>query len=332
MRIFLTGGAGYIGSHAALAVLDAGHEPVLLDNFSNSVPEVADRLGAIAGRRLSIIKGDVRDKGLVRAALSGEGIDAVIHLAASKAVAESVADPLAYYANNVGGTLTVLEAMEAEGVRNFVFSSSAAVYGEPQRLPMDEDHPTQPVSPYGQTKLICENILSDLVRADRGWRASILRYFNPVGAHSSGVIGEDPTGVPNNLMPLIVRAALGQADHLDVYGTDYPTPDGTAVRDYIHVVDLAQAHIVALEALGKGEALQLYNLGTGHGTSVAQLIDAFEQATGTKVPYVAADRRPGDAAAMYAAVRKAEQELGWRATLDLPEMCSDSWRFATRFR
>lgn len=330
MRILLTGGAGYIGSHTALAVLDAGHEPILLDNFSNSVPGVVDRLGEIARRPLTIINGDVRDLGRVRAALSGEGIDAVIHFAARKAVAESVADPLAYYANNVGGTLTVLEAMEAERVRNFVFSSSATVYGEPRQLPMDEDHPTLPASPYGQTKLICENILSDLVRADRGWRASILRYFNPVGAHPSGLIGEEPTGVPNNLMPLIVRAALGETDHLNVYGTDYPTPDGTAVRDYIHVMDLAQAHVVALQALGQGEALQLYNVGTGRGTSVAQLIDAFERATGTKVPHVAVGRRPGDVAAMYAAVGKAEQELGWRATFDLPEMCSDSWRFATR--
>jgi UDP-glucose 4-epimerase len=330
MRILLTGGAGYIGSHTALAVLDAGHEPVLLDNFSNSVPDVVDRLGEIAGRPLTIVNGDVRDPGLVRATLAAERIDAVIHFAASKAVAESVADPLSYYANNVGGTLTVLEAMEAEGVRSFVFSSSATVYGEPQRLPLDEDHPTQAVNPYGQTKLVCENMLVDLVRADRGWRASILRYFNPVGAHSSGLIGEEPTGIPNNLMPLVTRAALGEIDRLQVYGTDYPTPDGTAIRDYIHVVDLARGHVAALEALGKGEALQLYNLGTGHGTSVLELIAAFEQATGASVPHVTAARRPGDVAAMYAAVGKAERELGWRATHDLAQMCADSWRFATR--
>lgn len=332
MRILLTGGAGYIGSHTALAVLDAGHEPILLDNFSNSVPDVVDRLGEIAGRPLTIINGDVRDLALVRSVLTSENIDAVIHFAASKAVAESVADPLTYYANNVGGTLTVLEAMEAEGVRTFVFSSSATVYGEPQRLPIDEGHPTQAVNPYGQTKLMCENMLADLVRADRGWRVSILRYFNPVGAHSSGLIGEDPTGVPNNLMPLVTRAALGEIDRLSIYGTDYPTPDGSAVRDYIHVVDLARGHVAALEALGEGEPLQLYNLGTGHGTSVLELIGAFEQATGAKVPHVAADRRPGDVAAMYAAVGKAERELGWRATHDVAEMCADSWRFATRLK
>jgi UDP-glucose 4-epimerase len=331
MRMLLTGGAGYIGSHTALAVLDAGHEPVLLDNFSNSLPGVVDRLGTIAGRPPTMIAGDVRDVALLRSVLAEERIDAVIHFAAVKAVADSVADPLSYHANNVGGTLALIEAMEAEGVRTIVFSSSATVYGEPQRLPIDEEHPTRAVNPYGQTKLICENMLADLARADRGWRVSILRYFNPVGAHSSGLIGEDPAGVPNNLMPLIARAALGEGGHLQVYGTDYSTPDGSAVRDYIHVADLARGHVAALEALGKGEALQLYNLGTGRGTSVLELIAAFERATGVKVPHVAADRRPGDVAAIYAAVGKAERELGWRATRDLPEMCADSWRFATRF-
>lgn len=330
MRILLTGGAGYIGSHTALAVLGAGHEPVLLDNFCNSLPAAAERLGVIAGRSLSTIAGDVRALDLVRSVLKKHRIDAVIHFAALKAVAESVADPLSYHANNVGGTLTLLEAMEAEGVRTFVFSSSATVYGEPQWLPIDEEHPTQAVNPYGQTKLICENILSDLARADRGWRVSLLRYFNPVGAHPSGLIGEDPTGVPNNLMPLVTRVALGEIDRLHIYGTDYTTPDATAVRDYIHVVDLAEGHVAALDALGKGEPLQVYNLGTGHGASVLELIETFERATGAKVPHVAADRRPGDVAAMYAAVAKAERELGWRATRDLSTMCADSWRFATR--
>ena len=225
-------------------------------------------------------------------------------------MAESVADPLSYYANNVGGTLTLLEAMEAEGVRTIVFSSSATVYGEPQRLPIDEGHPTGAVNPYGQTKLICENMLSDLARADRGWRVSLLRYFNPVGAHPSGLIGEDPTGIPNNLMPLITRAARGEMDRLQIYGTDYPTPDGTAVRDYIHVVDLAEGHVAALEALGSGESLQLYNLGTGRGTSVMELIAAFEQATGVKVPHVAAGRRPGDVAAIYAEAEKGRARTG----------------------
>lgn len=329
MRILLTGGAGYIGSHTALAVLDAGYEPILLDNFSNSLPAVVDRIGQIAGRLPTLIAGDIRDVDLVRNVLAQEGIDAVIHFAAKKAVAESVADPLSYYANNVGGTLALLDAMEAEGVRSIVFSSSATVYGEPQRLPIDEHHPTGPVNPYGQTKLACENILSDLARADRGWRVSLLRYFNPVGAHPSGLIGEDPTGVPNNLMPLITRAARGEME-LQIYGTDYPTEDGTAVRDYIHVVDVAEGHMAALEALGRGENLQLYNLGTGRGTSVMELIAAFEEATGVKVPHAAADRRPGDVAAIYADVGKAERELGWRARRGISEMCADSWRFASR--
>lgn len=330
MRILLTGGAGYIGSHTALAVLGAGHEPVLLDNYCNSSPTVGGRLGAVAGRPVTIIEGDVRDLDLIRSILKREGIDAVIHFAALKAVAESVADPLAYYANNVGGLIALLDAMDAEGVRSIVFSSSATVYGEPRRLPMDEEHPTQAINPYGRSKLMCENILADLARADRGWRVAILRYFNPVGAHPSGLIGEDPAGIPNNLMPLVTRAARGDLDRLQIYGMDYPTPDSTAVRDYIHVADLAEGHVAALRALGKGEALQLYNLGTGHGTSVLELLAAFEKVTGAKVPYVAADRRSGDVAVMYAAVGKAERELGWRAKRGLAEMCADSWRAANR--
>lgn len=330
MRILLTGGAGYIGSHTALAVLDAGHEPVLLDNFSNSLPAVADRMGEVAGHPLTVVAGDVRDRVFVRSVLAAEGIEAVIHFAAKKAVAESVADPLSYYANNVGGTLAMIEAMEAEGVRTIVFSSSATVYGEPVRLPIDEEHPTGAINPYGQTKLICEHMLSDLARADRGWRVSLLRYFNPVGAHASGLIGEDPMGIPSNLMPLVTRTARGEIDCLQIYGTDYPTRDGTAVRDYIHVVDLAEGHVAALDAITLGESLQLFNLGTGRGTSVIELIDAFEVATGVKVPGVAADRRPGDVAELYADAGKAERELGWRATRGISEMCADSWRYATR--
>ena len=330
MRILLTGGTGYIGSHTALAVVAAGHEPVLLDSLANSRPSVADRLAEIAGRPLTLAEGDVRDTSLVRSVLAAERIDAVIHFAASKAVAQSVADPLSYYENNVGGMVSLLRAMDAEDVRSIVFSSSATVYGEPQRLPLDEDHPVAAINPYGQTKLASENLLRDLVHSETGWRVSILRYFNPVGAHSSGLIGEDPSGIPNNLMPLLTRAALGRSGPLQVYGTDYPTPDGTAVRDYIHVVDLAEGHVAALDSLDRGEPLQLYNLGTGVGTSVKELISAFEQATGTAVPHVDADRRPGDVAAMYAAVGKAERELGWLATRGLAEMCADSWKFATR--
>lgn len=330
VRILLTGGTGYIGSHTALAVLDAGHVPVLFDNFSNSSPLVAEKLAAIAGQRVECIAGDMRDLALVQSVLAEQRIDAVIHFAALKAVAESVADPLRYHANNVGGTLTLLQAMEAEGVRTIVFSSSATVYGEPQRLPIDEGHPTAPINPYGQTKLACENLLTDLARADRGWRVSLLRYFNPVGAHPSGLIGEDPLGIPNNLMPLVTRAARGRMNRLQVYGTDYPTTDGTAVRDYIHVVDLAVGHVAALEALGRGDPLQLYNLGTGRGTSVMKLVKTFEQVNGVEVPHVLAERRAGDVAQMYADASKAERELNWRATRGLEEMCADSWRFASQ--
>ena len=330
MRILLTGGTGYIGSHTALAVLAAGHEPILLDNFSNSQPSVADRLAEVAGRSLTIVAGDVRDLALVRSILSSRKIDAVIHFAGHKAVATSVANPLSYYANNVGGMLSLLEAMDAEAVRTIVFSSSATVYGEAGSLPIAEDHPTQAANPYGRTKLMCENMLSDLARTDGGWRVSILRYFNPVGAHPSGLVGEDPTGVPDNLMPLVTRVARGEIDSLPIFGTDYPTRDRTAVRDYVHVVDLAEGHVAALAALGSGDLLQAYNLGTGRGTSVLELIAAFEQATGAKVPHVAAARRPGDTAALVAAVGKAERDLGWRASRGLADMCADSWRFATR--
>jgi UDP-glucose 4-epimerase len=330
MRILLTGGAGYIGSHTALAVLSAGHEAVLLDNFSNSSPSVADRLATMAGCSLTTIKGDVRDVGLVSSIIAEHQIEAVIHFAARKAVADSVAAPLAYHSNNVGGTIALLEAMDAQGVRNIVFSSSATVYGEPDRLPIGEDHPTAAVNPYGQTKLICETILSDLARAGQGWRVSLLRYFNPVGAHPSGLIGEDPSGTPTNLMPLIVRVALGIDKQIRIFGRDFPTADGTAVRDYVHVVDLAEGHVAALANLESGDALQVFNLGTGRGTSVLQLVAAFEEATGRKIPTVDSERRSGDVAQLYAAVGKAEQELGWRASRGLIEMCADSLRFATR--
>lgn len=328
MRILLTGGTGYIGSHTALAVLEAGHEPILLDNFSNSQPSVVERLFDIAGRRIRLVNGDVRDRALLQSVLADEGVDAVIHFAALKAVADSVSDPLAYYANNVGGTLTLLEAMEGAAVRNIVFSSSATVYGEPSRLPIDEEHPLGPVNPYGQTKLICENIMSDLARAGRGWRVSLLRYFNPVGAHPSGLIGEDPLGTPNNLMPIVTRVARGDLPRLEIFGTDYPTADGSAVRDYVHVSDLAEGHVAALEALANGDSLQVYNLGTGRGTSVLELVEAFEQATGARVAHVASARRPGDVAEIYAKARKAEKELGWRARRNITDMCADSWRHA----
>jgi len=332
MRVLLTGGCGYIGSHTALALVEAGHEPILFDNFCNSRPEVIDRLASIASRELALVEGDVRDVDAVATALSEHRIDAVVHFAGLKAVAESVADPLAYHLNNVGGMLGLLGAMRRTKVRRIVFSSSATVYGEPQRLPLDETHPTGAINPYGQGKLVCEHLLEDLARADATFRVAILRYFNPVGAHKSGLIGEDPKGIPNNLMPLLTRAATGEMPPLSVFGTDYPTPDGTAVRDYIHVVDLAAGHVAALDRIDEGDNFNVYNLGTGQGTSVLALIEAFEQATGVAVPRRDADRRPGDVAAMYASTDKAARELGWSATYGIADMCADSWRFAKRNR
>jgi UDP-glucose 4-epimerase len=330
VKILLTGGAGYIGSHTALALVAAGHDPVLLDDFSNSSPDVVDRLSELAGRALPIVRGDAGDRDTLRKVFASHEIGAVMHFSAKKSVAESVASPLTYHAHNVGGMLALLEAMDAAGVRTIVFSSSATVYGDPESLPIPEDHPTRAVNPYGQTKLICEQMLSDLAHGDGGWRVSLLRYFNPVGAHESGLIGEDSRGTPTNLMPLIARVALGQSPELQIFGRDYPTADGTAVRDYVHVVDLAEGHVAALDALGQGDRLQIFNLGTGRGTSVLELVAAFEQATGRKIRRVDADRRSGDVAALYATADKAERVLGWRATRGLAEMCADSWRFAKR--
>ncbi len=332
MNILLTGGAGYIGSHVAISLLTAGHTPIIFDNFCNSSPEVSDQLNELAGKPIATVHGDIRDADQLRGLLGSEEVEAVVHLAGLKAVAESVADPLSYYSNNVAGTLALLGAMDATGVRKIVFSSSATVYGEPQYLPIDENHGKQAVNPYGQTKLICENIMSDLAASDARWQVSLLRYFNPVGAHESGLIGEDPTGIPNNLMPLVVRVALGERDCLQIFGDDYPTPDGTAVRDYIHVVDLADGHVAALEALGGTVGAQAYNLGTGRGTSVLELLNTFEQATGAKVNHSMAARRPGDVAILYASAEEAQKKLNWTAQRNIEEMCVDSWRFATRNR
>ncbi|RIX27022.1 UDP-glucose 4-epimerase GalE [Sphingomonas edaphi] len=332
MKVLLTGGLGFIGSHTAVALAAAGHEPVLFDNLSNSSPTVVKRVSQITGRSVSCVIADVRDASAVRKAMDDERVEAVVHFAALKAVAESVSSPLSYHANNVGGLLSLLEAMDDVGVRDIVFSSSATVYGEPHELPIDENHPTSAVNPYGRTKLICEQILSDLTRGSGEWRVSLLRYFNPVGGHPSGLIGESPLGKPNNLMPLLVRAAqkTGSGAHLSVFGTDYPTTDGSAVRDYVHVVDLAEGHVAALDRLATGDALQIYNLGTGRGTSVLELLAAFEKANNVAVPHVSAPRRDGDVAAMFASVDKAQRELGWRAQRGIEEMCLDSWLFATK--
>ena len=332
MKVLLTGGTGFIGSHTAVALAAAGHEPILLDNFSNSRRETGAKLEQIIGRALPLIEADVRDTETVSRLLKREQIEAVIHFAALKAVAESVEKPLDYYSNNVGGLLSLTEAMERASVRTLVFSSSATVYGEPQCLPIDEDHPTSGVSPYGRTKLMCEDILSDLAASGAGWRVSLLRYFNPVGAHPSGLIGEDPLGTPNNLMPLVVRAAVGDIEKLSVFGTDYPTSDGSAVRDYVHVEDIAEGHVAALNALATGEGRQVYNLGTGKGTSVWELVAAFEAINGLRVGTEASPRRAGDVPAMCAAVGKAGRELGWKASRSISDACADSWRFAVNGR
>lgn len=328
MRVLLTGGAGYIGSHTAVALAATGHEVVCLDNFSNSRPEVMDRLESIAGHSIPLIVGDIRDRALLERSIRSHAIDAVIHLAGLKAVGEAVANPLIYYDNNVRGTLSLIEAMIRSSVKTLVFSSSATVYGEPHYLPLDEVHPTSATNPYGRTKLITEGMLTDIAAADSDWRIAVLRYFNPVGAHESGLIGEDPNGVPNNLMPFISRVASGRLERLSVFGGDYNTPDGTGVRDYIHVTDLAAGHLAALRAISNlSNPISTWNLGTGRGYSVLELVRAFERVNGVTVPYQIADRRPGDVASCYASPEKAKAELGWEAALGLDEMCASTWRF-----
>ncbi len=328
--ILVTGGAGYIGSHTCVELLNAGSAVTVFDNFSNSHPEALTRVQRITGKSLRVIRGDCRDRVALTAALRESGATAVIHFAGLKAVGESVQQPLAYYDNNVVGSLRLLEAMGECGVKQVVFSSSATVYGDPQKLPLTEDHPLSATNPYGQTKLMVEEILRDLHRSDRSWRIAILRYFNPVGAHASGLIGEDPQGMPNNLLPFVAQVAVGRRDYLNVWGSDYPTPDGTGVRDYIHVVDLALGHLKALEALARldhrAECLTV-NLGTGNGYSVLDIVRAFEAASGKPVPYKVAPRRPGDVASCYADPKQAFTSIGWRATRGLTEMCADAWRW-----
>jgi UDP-glucose 4-epimerase len=326
-RILVTGGAGYIGSHTVVELLQSGFEVVVLDNLANSSPEALRRVEAITGRPAPLVVGDLRDEALLRRLLEEHRFDAAIHFAGLKAVGESVEKPLAYYDNNVAGTVTLLRCLDAAGVRRLVFSSSATVYGDPESVPIREDSRTGPTNPYGRTKWMIEFILQDLAAADPRWAIGNLRYFNPVGAHPSGRIGEDPQGIPNNLMPFVAQVAVGRRERLSVYGGDWPTPDGTGVRDYIHVVDLAQGHLAALRRLFDTTGAWTVNLGTGKGYSVLEMVAAFEKACGRPIPYAIVGRRPGDIASCYADPAQAQALLGWRAGLGIEAMCADGWRW-----
>jgi UDP-glucose 4-epimerase len=327
MRVLVTGGAGYIGSHTCLELLLAGHEVIVVDNLSNSKFEAVRRVQDLAKQPLKFHQADILDREALDPIFDGAGVDAVVHFAGLKAVGESVTMPLRYYQNNVTGTLVLCEVMERHAVRNMVFSSSAAVYGEASTVPIAEDQELRPASPYGRTKLMVEEILRDLHTADARWNVALLRYFNPVGAHQSGRIGEDPCGVPTNLFPVLARVAAGFLPQLQVYGDDYPTPDGTGVRDYIHVVDLAKGHLHALARLQARPGVVIYNLGTGHGTSVLEAVAAFEKASGLKIPYTIVPRRPGDVPACYTDPGRARRELAWSAVKDVGQMCADAWRW-----
>ena len=327
MNILLTGGAGYIGSHTAVVLARAGHNVVLFDNLSNSDATVPGKISSITGTRLPFVHGDVRDTELVAEVLRDHRIEAVIHFAGLKAVGESVEIPLEYYANNVQGTVSLLRAMQRESVKTLLFSSSATVYGLPQYLPIDEAHPTSATNPYGRTKLHVEEMLNDVARSDPAWHIVCLRYFNPVGAHDSGMIGELPHGIPNNLMPFIAQVAAGKRERLNVFGDDYPTADGTGVRDYIHVMDLAEGHAAALHYLRDHPGWDVINLGTGQGYSVLDMVRAFGKASGRDIPYAIGPRRPGDVPECYANPGKAKSLLGWQATRSLDDMCSSTWRF-----
>ena len=331
MKVLVTGGAGYIGSHTCVELLEAGHEVVGLDNLSNSCETAVQRVEQITGKSLPFYRVDLLDYAASEKVFQAHAFDAVIHFAGLKAVGESVARPLAYYHNNITGTLHLLDLMQKYRVKNLVFSSSATVYGNPHTVPIREDFPLSATNPYGRTKLMLEQILRDVAAADDGLRVSLLRYFNPVGAHKSGMIGEDPNDIPNNLMPYIAQVAIGKLPCLSVFGNDYDTPDGTGVRDYIHVVDLARGHLKALDHLeAQKERVDVFNLGTGHGYSVLEMVAAFEKASGKHVPYRIAPRRPGDIAACYADPSKAARELGFRAEYSLADMCADSWNWQSK--
>ena len=330
MKVLLTGGAGYIGSHTAVECLAAGHEVVVFDNLSNSSPKSLQRVEQITGKPVTFVQGDIRDRAAMRSLFDDHRIDTVVHFAGLKAVGESVEKPLLYYDNNITGSVALFEEMAAAGVKSVVFSSSATVYGDPETVPITEAFPLSVTNPYGRSKLFIEEMLRDVARADPDWNVALLRYFNPVGAHESGLIGEDPRGVPNNLMPYVAQVAVGRRPHLNVFGGDYPTPDGTGVRDYIHVVDLARGHVAALNKLPQLGGVRTWNLGTGHGVSVLDMVRAFEAASGRPVPYQIVARRAGDVAQCWADTERAARELGWRAEYDLSRMCADAWRWQQR--
>lgn len=327
MRILVTGGAGYIGSHTSLELLNSGHEVVVLDNLSNSSEEALKRVQQLAGKSLSFYQADVRDENALNAIFAKEQIDAVIHFAGSKAVGESVAKPLFYYENNVAASVLLMQVMQQHNVHTLVFSSSATVYGEPETSPIREDFAVQPQSPYGRSKLMVEQMMADQVKANTAFSAVVLRYFNPVGAHPSGLIGEDPNGIPNNLMPFINQVAIGRRPHLSVFGDDYNTPDGTGVRDYIHVCDLASGHVKALETLHQQSGFHVFNLGTGQGVSVLQMVEAYRRISAQVIAYQVVARRPGDIACCYADSSLAEQKLNWKAERGLEQMVADSWKW-----
>lgn len=330
MNVLVTGGAGYIGSHTCVQLIEAGMTPIIFDNLYNAKSAVIDRIEKITKNRPVFVKGDVRDKQALVDVMTNHNIDAVIHFAGLKAVGESVEKPLEYYDNNVNGTLVLADAMREAGVKHIVFSSSATVYGDPASVPITESFPTSATNPYGRSKLMVEECLTDFHKANPDWTITLLRYFNPVGSHPSGEMGEDPQGIPNNLMPFVSQVAVGRRECLSVFGDNYPTPDGTGVRDYIHVMDLADGHIAALKTLNGKEALSIYNLGTGNGSSVLQMVKAFEEASGKPVPYKVVERRPGDIAECWADPSKANKELGWKATRTLSDMTADGWRWQSQ--
>ena len=328
MKILVTGGTGYIGSHTCVELLQKGYEVVVFDNLYNSKRDVVDKIEKITGKKITFYKADMLDKESMRPVFAEHTFDAVIHFAGLKAVGESVEKPLLYYKNNIAGTLNLCEMMNEYGCKKIIFSSSATVYGSPETVPITEDFPLSTTNPYGSTKLMLEGILSDLCVPDKEWSVVLLRYFNPIGAHESGLLGESPNGIPNNLMPYIMQVAVGKLPELGVFGNDYDTPDGTGVRDYIHVVDLAKGHVNAVEKATSANGVNIYNLGTGNGYSVLDIVKAFEGANGVTIPYSIKPRRAGDIATCYANPKKAKDELGWEAKYDLQRMCEDSWRFA----